>query len=71
MQYSSGSHTRENDRKEDVGGAALWNAKLAYELVKGLTVDVGASNIFDKNYDLDYGYPEAGRVVYSNLTYKF
>ena len=24
-----------------------------------------------KNYDLDYGYPEAGRVVYSNLTYKF
>ena len=71
MQYSSASHTRENDRKEDVGGAALWNAKLAYELVKGLTVDVGASNIFDKNYEQSYAYPEAGRVVYSNLTYKF
>ncbi|MCT7470906.1 TonB-dependent receptor [Aliarcobacter cryaerophilus] len=71
MQYSSSRHTDQNNRNKDVGGAAIWNAKVAYELVKGLTWDIGASNIFDKNYEYSYGYPEAGRVVYSNITYKF
>ncbi|RBQ28623.1 TonB-dependent receptor plug domain-containing protein [Aliarcobacter vitoriensis] len=71
MQYSSNRHTTSNDRSKDTSGAAIWNAKIAYELVKGLTIDVGASNIFDKNYEYNYGYPEAGRVIYSNLTYKF
>ncbi|WP_051488670.1 TonB-dependent receptor plug domain-containing protein [Aliarcobacter lanthieri] len=71
MQYSSSRHTDSNDRNKDISGAAIWNAKIAYELVKGLTLDVGASNIFDKNYEYTYGYPEAGRVIYSNLTYKF
>ncbi|AXK47907.1 hypothetical protein CRU87_03135 [Aliarcobacter trophiarum LMG 25534] len=71
MQYSSSRHTDQNDRNKDVGGATIWNAKIAYEFVKGLTLDVGASNIFGKNYEYSYGYPESGRVIYSNLTYKF
>ncbi|MEN5387515.1 TonB-dependent receptor [Aliarcobacter skirrowii] len=71
MQFSSSRHTAANDRSKDVSSAAIWNAKVAYELVKGLTWDIGASNIFDKNYEYSYGYPEAGRVVYSNITYKF
>lgn len=71
MQFSSSRHTASNDRSKDVSSAAIWNAKVAYELVKNLTLDVGASNIFDKNYEYNYGYPEAGRVIYSNLTYKF
>ena len=71
MQYASSRHTASNDRNKDVGGAAIWNAKVAYELVKGLTWDIGASNIFDKNYEYSYGYPEAGRILFSNLTYKF
>lgn len=71
MQFSSSRHTASNDRNKDISSAAIWNAKVAYELIKGLTIDVGASNIFDKNYEYSYGYPEAGRVIYSNLTYKF
>ena len=73
MQYASKMHSSnlKNETFKDVGGASIWNAKVAYDITKSLTVDLGASNIFDKNYDLDYGYPEAGRVVYSNLTYKF
>ena len=65
------SSNLKNETFKDVGGSSIWNAKVAYDITKSLTVDLGASNIFDKNYDLDYGYPEAGRVVYSNLTYKF
>jgi len=71
MQYASSRHTAANDRTRDVSGASIWNAKIAYELVKGLTFDVGASNIFDKDYEYNYGYPEAGRVIFSNLIYRF
>ncbi|TLS72660.1 TonB-dependent receptor [Aliarcobacter thereius] len=71
MQFSSSRHTHSKNKEEDVSSAAIWNAKLAYEIKKGLTFDIGASNIFDKNYSYSYGYPEAGRVVYSNITYKF
>lgn len=71
MQYSSSRHTDEKDSSKDVSSATIWNAKIAYDITKKLTIDLGASNIFDKNYEYSYGYPEAGRVVYSNLTYKF
>lgn len=71
MQFSSSRHTDSESKEKDVSSAAIWNAKLAYEIKKGLTFDIGASNIFDKNYSYSYGYPEAGRVVYSNITYKF
>jgi len=71
MQYSSSRHSDSQDKSQDVGGGAIWNAKVAYEIFKGLTFDVGASNIFDKNYEYTYGYPEPGRIIYSNLTYRF
>jgi len=71
MQYASSRHTSANNRSRDVSSASIWNAKIAYELVKGLTFDVGASNIFDKDYEYNWGYPEAGRVIFSNLTYRF
>lgn len=71
MQYTSSRHTDQSDRSKDASGATVVNAKIAYKLTKDLTLDVGATNIFDKNYEYSYGYPEAGRILYSNLTYKF
>jgi len=71
MQYTSSRHTATNDKTRDVSGATIWNAKVAYNILKGLTFDIGASNIFDKDYEFNWGYPEAGRVIFSNLTYKF
>lgn len=71
MQYSSSRHTASDDRSKDVGSATIWNAKVGYEIVKDLVLDVGVNNLFDKNYQYSYGYLEAGRVVYSNLNYKF
>jgi len=32
---------------------------------------VGVKNLFDENYYVNYGYPEAGRIFYSNVKYKF
>ena len=41
-----------------------------YDNIVPMTIEIFKLN-YDFFYDLDYGYPEAGRVVYSNLTYKF
>lgn len=71
IQYSSSRHTSTSDRSKDISGAAIWNAKLVYEFTKGLSIDMGALNIFDKNYEYSYGYPEAGRILFTNLNYSF
>ena len=59
------------DGVEVAGSFAVWNGKLMYELVKGVIIEGGVNNILDRNYALTEGYPEAGRVFFSNLRYTF
>lgn len=47
------------------------NAKLIYEPVSGLSLEAGVSNLFDKNYYYQAGYPEEGRIYFGNIRYKF
>ena len=51
--------------------ASIWGTKLIYRPTKALAFEAGVKNIFDDNYYINYGYPEAGRVFYSNVKYKF
>ena len=39
--------------------------------LSGLSVEAGVSNLFDKNYAYQAGYPEEGRVYFGNIRYKF
>ena len=71
MQYSSTMKTNQTSPYEETGSMTVWNAKIIYDITKQLSYDIGVTNIFDKNYQLDYGFPEAGRVFFTNLTYKF
>ena len=50
---------------------AVANFKAVYEIVRGMKLEGGISNIFDRDYALSEGYPEAGRSFFTNLTYKF
>lgn len=50
---------------------AVANFKAAYEFLKGVIIEGGVTNIFDRDYALTDGYPEAGRSFFTNLTYKF
>lgn len=71
MQYASSKKTSATTPYQETGSMTVWNTKIMYDITKKATIDVGVANIFDKNYQLDYGFPEAGRVLFTNLTYKF
>src|SRR5262249_35804067 len=43
------------------GAYALANFRIDYDLTSQVTVGVGGSNLFDANYQLVDGFPEAGR----------
>lgn len=45
-------------------GFFLLNARTSYPFGKYFTAESGINNIFDKNYSLQEGYPEAGRNYY-------
>jgi iron complex outermembrane recepter protein len=47
------------------------NAKATYEIVRGLQIEAGVKNLFDENYEINEGFPMAGRTYFSHLTYRF
>ncbi len=53
------------------GVEVVWNTKLIYKATKALSCEIGMNNALDRNYYVNYGYPEAGRVYYGNVRYKF
>lgn len=54
-----------------VDGFTIMNLKAAWQPVKDLTAEVGVNNLTDKNYYLDYGFPNPGRMWFTNLSYLF
>jgi len=52
-------------------GFYLTNANAQLTLVKGFSGEGGVNNLFDRNYQLAEGYPEAGRNYFANLMYNF
>ncbi|OPY61779.1 MAG: Ferric enterobactin receptor precursor [Syntrophorhabdaceae bacterium PtaU1.Bin034] len=52
-------------------GFTVVNAKAMYEITKGLQIEAGVQNLFDKNYEISEGFPMPGRTYFSNLTYRF
>ena len=73
VQYSSWFYSTSDGKGNNptLGGFTLANFKLLVRLPKGITVSVGVENIFDKNYQLQDGYPEAGRSWFANVRYAF
>lgn len=51
-------------------GFTLVNAQASVGLAKGLLLDAGINNLFDKYYSLVEGFPEAGRNYFVNLVYR-
>ena len=48
------------------------NLKLTQQLLdKNLDLYVGADNLFDKDYEQSYGFPQPGRTLYGGVEYRF
>jgi len=49
------------------GNYVLGNMRIDYELLDGVTVGVGARNLFDDDYQLTDGFPEPGRSYFLSV----
>lgn len=49
----------------------LVNAKASVKIFKFISAEGGINNIFDKNYTLVEGFPEAGRNYFVNLVFNY
>lgn len=56
---------------EVAGEYTIVGTKLSYDIGNGFLVDAGVKNLFDKDYAIEEGYPEAGRTFFANLRYTF
>lgn len=48
-------------------GYFVMNGQIAYHFAYYITAELGINNIFDRNYTIEEGYPEAGRNFYATL----
>lgn len=54
-----------------LSGFTTLNLKAAWRPMKDLSAELGVNNVTDEHYELDYGFPAAGRMAFANLTYQF
>lgn len=52
-------------------GFGITNAKINVKLTSNLSIETGANNLFNKNYQLVEGFPQAGRNFFSTLLYDY
>ena len=50
---------------------AVFNTRMAYKFKNDISAEFGINNIFDKNYTITEGFPEAGRNFFMSLEYNF
>jgi outer membrane cobalamin receptor len=58
--------------KKRLNDYSLFNTRLDQTLFNSLlTLYAGADNLFDKDYEQSFGFPQAGRFVYGGVALKF
>ncbi|OPY72647.1 MAG: Colicin I receptor precursor [Syntrophorhabdus sp. PtaU1.Bin058] len=70
VDYASG-RTSSSDGMYSTGAFARVNMKASYKIKEGLTFEAGVNNLLDRNYEYSSGYPEPGRIWFTNVSYRF
>jgi iron complex outermembrane receptor protein len=65
-EYGSGSYTS-SDGNRYSPEYLVFNCRFSGKPTRYLSLEAGINNIFDRNYTLEEGYPEAGRNFYCGL----
>ncbi len=68
VEYDTGRWVSNNVRLD---GFAILNLKAVYRPMPKLSLEAGVSNLTDKNYELDGGFPNPGRMWFANASYRF
>lgn len=55
----------------ELGGFTTLNLKLDWRPMKDLSIGLRVDNLTDRNYELDDGFPAAGRMWFANVNYRF
>lgn len=55
----------------EAGAWAVTSLKVDLRLPHQVTLSAGVNNLFDRNYALTEGFPEAGRTLFMNIKYEF
>jgi iron complex outermembrane receptor protein len=73
MQWNSKRWYQDWDTGEwnTLNGFITVDLKAIATLAKGITLEVGVTNLFDENYSLSLGYPREGRAFFSMLRSSF
>ncbi len=64
-------HPAGGDRYIETKGFALANLNFEYKFTQDYSASFGVRNLFDRNYELVTGFPEAGRTFYLNARATF
>lgn len=69
VEYYSSRYCSSDGKKAN--GFGLANLEAQFKWDNGWALQVGIHNLFDKNYELEEGYPEEGRSYHASLQYRF
>ncbi|TLM97641.1 TonB-dependent receptor, partial [bacterium] len=56
---------------QKVSGYFILNARLSQPFLKHYEAYINCNNLFDRNYDSEYGFPAQGRSIFGGITAKF
>ncbi len=68
VEYNTGRWASNTVRLD---GYTLINLKAVYRPRQKLSLEAGVTNLTDKNYELDSGFPNPGRMWFANASYRF
>ncbi|MBN2232846.1 MAG: TonB-dependent receptor [Deltaproteobacteria bacterium] len=55
----------------NLDGFVIIDAKVMFDVMDNLDIEAGVQNLFDEEYELSEGYPQAGRTAFAELRYRF
>lgn len=68
IEYNSSRWVSNTDK---ISGFTILNLKTNYNLNKHATFEAGINNLSDKNYSLAKGFPQPGRMFFSNVYFTY
>lgn len=71
FQYMMSTRFSNAQETTKLAGFGTTNIKFTYKPTEALSFEAGVSNLFDKNYEYREGFPEEGRIFFTNVRYKF